>query len=91
MCDSSAKWPVKTGNDLPPRAPGNFFMNLDAPTAAWNITLRGVRASDVLTPSIHLAPTGASAVLASGNGSPILLGSPSIAPRVTELPAKEYC
>ena len=39
-------------------------MDIDAPTGVWNITLRGIKASDVLTPSIHLAPTGASPPLA---------------------------
>ena len=50
------------------RAPGSFYMDIDAPTGVWNITLRGVKASDVLTPSIHLAPTGASPPLQSGKG-----------------------
>lgn len=59
VLDGCASWPVTLGLTCPARAAGNFYMDIDAPTGVWNITLRGVQASDVLAPSIHLAPTGA--------------------------------
>ena len=38
------------------KATGVFFVDLDDGQGTWNLTLRGVSASDVLTPSLHEAP-----------------------------------
>jgi len=39
-------------------ATGVFFVDIDAPQGAWNMTLKGIPAADLLAPSLHQA-TGA--------------------------------
>ncbi|KAK9821979.1 hypothetical protein WJX81_000092 [Elliptochloris bilobata] len=42
------------------KATGVFFVDLDDGQGAWNLTLHGVKAADVLAPSIHEAPANGS-------------------------------
>lgn len=44
------------------KATGVFFVDIDAPQAAWNLTLKGISAADLLAPSLHQA-TGAPSAL----------------------------